>query len=851
MNRSSANIFLLWILLCTRVNSQVTDSFSDSIWYIKNNWSGHIHDFKINAENQLQSIGSATGKSTIYTSYTTNRNQEWQLWCKLNFAPSETNKLRIYLYAEDTSFKKAYFLELGENGNQDALKFIKTSEGKSTVLAEGNIGAVSKDPTVVRFYISRSDQGTWTINTDYSGGLAFTEEIITSDNSITFKETALFSIECNYSSTRKDKFLFDDLVINKHLPKESPPRIIKIESDSNLVNIFFDKAIDPVTANDEENYLISGSLGQPWKARLVSDSIVLLNLTKKINAGTYDIICKKITDLKGNSAFNLKVTWTHSIKQYLNQFEILITEIMADPSPAIGLPAFEYIELLNNSNRNIDLSGIKLFYEKNEYTLDTNSMQLKPGEYIVVCELAAEESLKQYGNIFGLRRMPVLRNTNGTITIKEQDKVIHTVKYDDDWYRDAKKKDGGWSLEMINPQNVCDNKYNWIASNDPKGGSPAGQNSVLNNNFIIPLKLDSFIIQSDNKRIDLYVNKNLGTISDQEISFNPDIRINNLIYTDSTNKVSINLSGVLISGILYKVTANFKDCVGRSVNPVHIELAKLESIEKNDLVINEILFNPPTDGADYIEIYNKSEKAFTTHKLRISNELNQRSVTLATNAFILPGGYYVISSNTDWIKKVYNKVDSSRLIQHNFPSLPDDEGNISLWSPEGVLIDSLYYNEKYHYSLLNTNEGVALERIEINDAPNRSNWHSASATERYGTPTRKNSTSASNSVIGDAVFSLKNKTFSPNGDGTEDDLIINYSLPDNGYQAQIAIFDDMGRRIKRLYNNVLLSRSGEITWDGKNENDQVALNGIYIVIIEALHLNGKQVQKKMAVVLYR
>lgn len=851
MNRFILGLLLISFLSCSNAFSQVLDSFIDINWHIKNNWLGQVGDFKSNEDKQLQSIGSASGKSLIYTFYKAETSQEWQLWCKLNFAPSETNKLRIYLYAEDTSFNNTYFLEIGDNGNQDAIKFYKSIAGKSTLLAEGNPGAVSKDPTIVRLRISKSDFGDWSINTDYNGGFSYSEEMVVTDNSIPFKQTAIFSIECNYTSTRRDKFFFDDLLIDKFIPKENPPKIIKIESDSNLVRIFFNKDIDPVTANDEENYLLSGQLGQPWKARLINDSMVVLTLTKNIFPGTYEIVCKKIEDRKGNTAFNLKGTWTHTLKQNLMQHEILITELMVDPTPVIGLPGFEYIELYNNSNRVIDLAGIKLFFEKNEYDIDTARLSLEPGDYILLCELAAVEALKQNGKTVGLRRMPALRNTNGTISIKEQGKLIHAVKYDDDWYRDTKKKEGGWSLEMINPDNICDDKNNWIASVNSKGGSPGNQNSVWNKNAIIPLVIDSFIIHTDNKSIDYYVNKKLGILTVQNINFAPSITINNLIYTDSTNKINIQLANVLSTGIVYTFTADFKDCAGRVINPISGRLSKTESIEKNDLVINEILFNPPSGGVDYLELYNKSTKAFTIQKLKISNEMNQRSVSVATNGFILPGSYCVISSNTNWIKSNYKKVDSSLLIIQGLPSLPDDEGNISIWSPAGVLIDSFYYNEKYHYHLLNSNDGVALERIDVNNSSNKSNWHSAAATENYGTPTRKNSVTASNSLPDEAVFTLKNKTFSPDGDGIEDDLIIDYTLPDNGYQSQIVIFDDSGRRIKKLYNNVLLSRSGEITWDGKNEDDQIALNGIYIVNIVALHLSGRRVSKKMAVVLYR
>ena len=574
-------------------------------------------------------------------------------------------------------------------------------------------------------------------------------------------------------------------------------------------------------------------------------------MAKNIPPGKYEIICNKISDLQGNTAFNLKGSWTYTVKQNLNQFDLLITEIMADPTPVAGLPAFEYIEILNKSTRNLDLAGIKLYFEKNEYSMDTNSLMLKPGEYILLCELAAAESFKPLGNTFGLKRMPSLRNTNGSLTLKAQEKIIHSVPYDDDWYRDTKKKEGGWSLEMINPENVCDDKNNWIASADVRGGSPAFQNSVWNVNGFISLTLDSFVIQSDNKVIDLYINKKLGIVSIQDLKFNPVITINKITYTDSIFKINLQLADPLVSGIVYSLTTNLKDCVGKALNPASARFSRIEKIEKNDLVINEVLFNPPSGGVDYIELYNKSSKAFTVQKLRISNEVNQRSVSINNNAFILPGTYFVISSNTIWIKNNYVKVDTGQLIEHSLPSLPDDEGNISIWSPDGILIDSFFYNEKFHYALLNTKEGVALERIDVNNPQNKSNWHSAAATDKYGTPARKNSVSALNSNTDEEVFTLKNKTFSPDGDGTDDDLLISYTLPDIGFQSQIVVFDDQGRRIRRLYNNVLLSRSGEISWDGKNDQDQIALNGIYIVNIEAFTIDGKRVKKKMSVVLYR
>ncbi len=59
---------------------------------------------------------------------------------------------------------------------------------------------------------------------------------------------------------------------------------------------------------------------------------------------------------------------------------------------------------------------------------------------------------------------------------------------------------------------------------------------------------------------------------------------------------------------------------------------------------------------------------------------------------------------------------------------------------QGNIIDELVYNEKWHFKLIDNDEGVALERIDYN-APTQQqdNWHSAASSVGYGTPTYKNS----------------------------------------------------------------------------------------------------------------
>ena len=59
--------------------------------------------------------------------------------------------------------------------------------------------------------------------------------------------------------------------------------------------------------------------------------------------------------------------------------------------------------------------------------------------------------------------------------------TIDSVNYSDNWYKDEDKRDGGWTLEIIDPDNICSEHQNWVASEDELGGTPGTQNSVFAN----------------------------------------------------------------------------------------------------------------------------------------------------------------------------------------------------------------------------------------------------------------------------------------------------------------------------------------------------------------------------------
>ena len=56
--------------------------------------------------------------------------------------------------------------------------------------------------------------------------------------------------------------------------------------------------------------------------------------------------------------------------------------------------------------------------------------------------------------------------------------IIHAVNYTSSWYQNEVKKDGGWTLEMIDTKSPCAGSSNWKASVNSSGGTPGKKNSV-------------------------------------------------------------------------------------------------------------------------------------------------------------------------------------------------------------------------------------------------------------------------------------------------------------------------------------------------------------------------------------
>ncbi|HEX4850259.1 MAG TPA: lamin tail domain-containing protein, partial [Puia sp.] len=512
------------------------------------------------------------------------------------------------------------------------------------------------------------------------------------------------------------------------------------------------------------------------------------------------------------------------------RYDVVIDEILADPSPVVGLPNAEFIELRNKSGSSYNLRYWKISNGITSATLKEDFI-LEPDSFLILCAKSAADDYQRFGTTMGITGFPSLNNDKGTISLfSAEGMTIHSVSYNPGWFQNAFKSDGGWSIEMIDPRNACGGSLNWIASRDPVGGTPGKLNSVdgKNPDFRPPHLLRTYTLD----------NTNLVAVFDEPLD--SALASSNLLYEiepaigfpDSALPIPpafvetrLHLTHAMQTNIIYRLKCHdLADCTGNSMGTIAETRTGMPSLpETSDLIINEILFNPPSNGYDYLEIYNKSDKIVDLNKMFVANKTASGSlndwIRLATIPLLcFPGDYFAFTENANWTQVNFSVKNPEMLVElSSLPSMPDDHGYLMLMDHQGKGIDSLEYDHSWQFALLDKEDGVALERINYNKpTQDQSNWASAASTAGFGTPTAQNSQFNPGQLIAGSL-SILPKIFSPDNDGFEDYCIINYKLPEPGYVANIILFDLAGRPVRYLTQNAILGMEGSFRWDGLDD----------------------------------
>jgi hypothetical protein len=851
------NSFLLVSVLITYMAvGQVTDDFSDGDFSQNPTWTGDSEKFVVEQQilrlhdNQAATAYLATNNNII-------DHTQWEFWVRLAFTPSNNNHPIIYLVSDNPDLSaplNGYYIRIGKDGTDNKrIYFYRQTGDTHTEIMTGNTNIASSNNNILRIKVVRDNLGNWDFFADPTGNILYDHQGTVADNHHT--STQWFGIRCNYTVSNSSNFFFDDFYVGPILIDSIPPQLTFAEPvTQNSLELTFTEPIEKESAERIYNYFVNNGIGAPvsaFRPEATPNKVILSFASSFVSAETYKLSVANIKDLSANIMENTMKTFFWYVPQ---MFDVVFNELMVNPTPAIALPPHEYIELFNTSSFDIDLQGWTLQHGSTQRQLP--QVIIPANEYLILTHSLALDEFATIGNVVVVPGLSASALTNAGTTLLLMDQnldVIDFVGYTDQWYRNPSKSAGGWSLEKIDPYSFCQQSSNWIASNDITGGTPGKTNSVRTDNPDITspaLVRAGFETPS---RIRLFFSEPMDPVTVTDVT---NYQISNdignpsdiMVLSPFNQQVDLILSEAMKPGLIYTLTPsdNLADCAGNALNPKFFRVGVPQPADSLDIVINEILFNPPDRGVRYLELYNRSTKIIDLQHYTFSSKdtfdnvlTGIRNITHESLLFF-PDEYMVFTPDPAIVKSHFTTTNPDGFIETTLPSMTNTRGIIALASKGQEIIDLMIYEENMQYTLLSDKKGVALERIHP-DRPtlDRSNWHSAARSVGFGTPGYKNSQFAQISNTATEYFQVYPRIFSPDNDGVDDILFIDYLLEKPGFTANIAVYDSRGRLTRTLYRSELLGTTGTLAWDGITNDYQKADQGIYIIFIELFEPGGQ------------
>ena len=833
--------------------AQITDGFTDGNFTLNPNWIGSDTKFEVNNSFQLHS--KSTTSDSIFlvleNKLDFQNSVEWHFWMKHSFSPSSNNFSRFYLITNVLDLKSnpdGYYLQFGETGTNDAIRLFKRKNSISTQICAGTIGAISTN-FIASIKVVREPSGEWLIYSDFNGGENYILEASAIDNAqVSGKYSGVY---CQFTKTYATKFYYDNFYLGPKVVDKTPPTCQQIQVlDNKHLKLTFSETIDSISANNPENYSFVNSNYSILKASRTINvtSSVILELDAALqNATNYTINISQIADLSGNLMLPETKNVYYIIAEKPEKGEVIINEIMSNPSPVVGLPEIEYIEIYNKSNKYFNLENWMLTDGTSKGKIA--SAWLGPHEYKVLCSTSGLPFLNP---AVGVTSFPSLNNSGDKITLMDTlGNRLDEVDYELSWYKFDGKSTGGISLERINPFHPCSDASNWKASTHPDGGSPNEQNSAYDTlpNFS-PIEISALNVISDTL-LEVHFSKQVDTnlVFDNEVIISPEMNWKSISFNNNTLQIAFPSSIEKSKEFVLKLS-NLKDC-WLQVNSTQATFANTENIEKNDLIFNEILFNPYPDGTDFIELYNNSEKWINLKNLELytieKGELSNPKI-IQQNWILKPHELVFLTPSIIAQEKFYSKTNMSRGIQIPIPSMNNDSGTVILMYNQQQ-IDKISYNEEWHFSLFKDKKGKSLERINaFGKTSDQQNWFTSAETSGFATPGEINSHVISFNNL--SKVSISSTTISPDNDGFEDFVELKIVDVNPNTSASMTVFSTNGVEVARPIKNELIAQNTSLIWDGLDEKKQKLPIGIYIIFIQIFDISsGKMNEHTLPIVI--
>lgn len=370
-------------------------------------------------------------------------------------------------------------------------------------------------------------------------------------------------------------------------------------------------------------------------------------------------------------------------------------------------------------------------------------------------------------------------------------------------------------------------------------------------------EISKFELLSDTS-IQLYFSEKVAL---EKAQFTVDNNVNSpkTILLDATKRfLKLHFEKKFEKGIVYNIQyTGITDIAGNISKTSSYEFGILEHATPGDVVINEIMFDAPEGGQEYVELMNVSNKLLDASQFVITtrkSDANLNTGIVAQKSFLMqPGAIVAWALNPDSVKTQHHTPsDANFVATDKWNALNNDASTLVISNlAKDTVFDEVSYSSTWHHVLITEPKGIALERILPNaSSQDRNNWHSAATNVNFGTPGYQNSQFYDNNKPHEAkIVWLEPESFSPNNDGINDICFIRYDTEYSGFVCNVRVFNPSGLLIAHPAKSALLSADGYFIWDGRTLKGTIAETGIYVLYIEMFNANtGKKIEKKIPLV---
>ncbi|MCK6650691.1 MAG: lamin tail domain-containing protein, partial [Bacteroidia bacterium] len=401
--------------MVTSAYAQVTDNFSDGDFTANPAWTGDGAEFIVNASQQLQLNNTLAGASYLSfpNALASLDNTEWHFYISQTFAPSSSNYGRVYLVSDQANLEgslNGYYLQFGEAGTTDAVELFRQTGLTSTSVCRGTNAQIAAS-FAIGIKVTRDASGNWSLFVDPAGGTAYVLQANGTDN--TYTSSSFFGVATVYTVSNATKFFFDNFYIGPVIVDNTAPSIVSTTViSSTQLDVLFDEAVDLTTVQTAGNYSVNNGIGNPASAVRDASNFALVHLTFATafsNALLNTLTVSNVQDQSANAITTATSNFTYFAPVTAAYKDVIITEIYADPSPQVALPATEFVELFNRSSNTLNLNGWK--FTDGSSTATLGNYNLAPNQYLIICPIADTASYSVFGAVMGVSSFPSLNNT--------------------------------------------------------------------------------------------------------------------------------------------------------------------------------------------------------------------------------------------------------------------------------------------------------------------------------------------------------------------------------------------------------------------------------------------------------